>query len=351
MSERILVVDDDPLIRSVLLELLGEHGHEVAGAPGALEAHRLLDEEEWALVLSDVNMPDGSGVDLVRHVTEHHPGVAAVMVTGVNDPQIAQTALELGAYGYLLKPFGGLEVAIQVANALRRRRLELESSRRREELEHTVAERTAQLQHAHEETLRRFASAIEVRNTETGDHVERVGQLCGLLAERLGWDEERCAELRLASLLHDVGKIAIPDRLLLKPGPLTLDERSQMEHHTVIGHGLLCDSPSTLLALAADIALHHHERWDGFGYPHGLRGEQIPAASRIVTVADVFDALTSDRPYRPAFTGEQALATMLAERGRQFDPDVLDTFVAALPFAGDMWQDASGATRRIAVSA
>lgn len=351
MSERILVVDDDPVIRYVLLELLAEHGHDAAGAPGATEAHRLLDESEWALVLTDVNMPDGSGVDLVRHVTTHHPGVAAVMVTGVNDPQIAQTALELGAYGYLLKPFGGLEVAIQVANALRRRRLELESSRRREELEHEVAERTAQLQHAHEETLRRFASAIEVRNTETGDHVERVGQLCGLLAERLGWDEERCAELRLASLLHDVGKIAIPDRLLLKPGPLTLDERAQMEHHTVIGHGLLSNSPSPLLALAAEVALHHHERWDGFGYPHGLLGEQIPLVARIVTVADVYDALTSDRPYRPAFTPDQALATMLAERGRQFDPDVLDAFITSLPFLADIWQDGAGVARGMAVPA
>lgn len=346
MSERILVVDDDPAIRFVLLEILGEHGYTAFGAPGAREAHRLLDAEEFALVLSDVNMPDGSGMELVRHAIEHHPGVAAVMVTGVDDPAIAQAALELGAYGYLLKPFGGLEVAIQVSNALRRRRLELESRRRNGELEAEVAERTAELRESHEETIRRFAAAIELRNRETGDHVGRVGALCAQLAERLGWDEARAAELQLASLLHDVGKIAIPDRLLLKAGPLSVDERGQMERHTTIGHRMLSGSASSLLGLAAEVALHHHERWDGLGYPFGLRGEEIPIEARIVTVVDVFDALTSDRPYRRAFSRGQALAMLAADRGRQFDPAVLDAFLDALALSDDIWQDARQGRRR-----
>lgn len=338
-QERILVVDDDPQVRFVMLELLAEHGHAAVAASGSKEAHRLLDAEPFALILSDMNMPDGSGMELVRHVVEEHPDVAAVMVTGVDDCGLAETALELGAYGYLLKPFGGLEVEIQVSNALRRRGLERESARRRRDLERTVAERTAELRAAHEETIRRFAAAIEVRNQETGDHVGRVGDLCALLAGELGWSPERCEVLRLASVLHDVGKIAIPDSLLLKAGPLTLEERVQMETHTTIGHRLLNGSPSELLSLAAVIALHHHERWDGLGYPQGLRGDQIPVDARIVSVVDVFDALTSDRPYRAAYDIDRALAVMQAERGRQFDAAVLDAFVGLLPAVVAVWQD------------
>ena len=345
---RILVVDDEPGVRFVLLEVLREHGYDAVGAGGAGEAARLLDEQPFELLLSDVNMPDGSGVELVRQVAAVHPDVAAVMVTGVDDPEIAQTALELGAYGYLLKPFGGLEVAIQVSNALRRRALELESRRRRTQLEREVEERTAALREAHEEAILRFAAAIEVRNRETGDHVERVGALCALIAERLGWDEDACAELRLASLLHDVGKIAIPDRVLLKPGPLAVDERRHIERHTVIGHRMLARSDSALMQLAATIALHHHERWDGLGYPFGLSGDETPLAARIVAVADVFDALTSHRPYRRAFGAAHALGAMQEQRGGQFDPDVLDAFVAALHSTADMWQSDSSTRRRAA---
>jgi putative two-component system response regulator len=333
-EEQILIVDDDRAVRLVLAELLRAAGYSCTTAGGSLEAHRLLDERPFALLLSDVNMPDGSGLELARHVLEAHIGVAAVMVTGVDDPDIATAALELGAYGYLLKPFGSLQVEIQVANALRRRRLELESRRRRQDLERRVDEQTSLLRHSNEETIRRFSFAIEMRNRETGDHVTRVGERCARLAEALGWSRDRCEALRLASLLHDVGKIAIPDRILLKPGPLSLDERHEMQTHTTIGHSILSDSSSPLLALAAEIALHHHERFDGLGYPHGLCGRDIPMDARIVSVVDVFDALTTDRAYRDAYSPEGAAAVMRADRGRQFDAEVLDAFLeilAALP--------------------
>lgn len=338
-GERILVVDDDRGIRYVLTELLQARGYHVSTAGGTAEAQALLTAAEFALVLSDVNMPDGSGMELVRQVSALHEDVAVVMMSGVDDPDVASAALELGAYGYLVKPFGSLEIEIQVANALRRRRLEQEARVRRQMLEQLVDERTAQLRQAQEETIRRFALAIEMRNRETGDHVERVGSICGLVALQLGWDDEEAEELRLASVLHDVGKIAIPDRLLLKPGPLTPDERWQMEQHTTIGHRILSGSPSSLLTLAAEIALHHHERVDGAGYPHGLAGDAIAIEARIVSVVDVYDALTTDRPYRRAYSLDRALEVMEQAYGAQFDRVVFDAFTSVLPRVLDMWHD------------
>ena len=338
---RILVVDDDPTVRFLLAELLAAAGHVVVTAAGAQEAVRLLQEEPFALVLSDLNMPDGSGLEIVRRVVDEHPGTAAVMITGVDDPHLAAFALDLGAYGYLLKPFGALEVEIQVANALRRRRLEQGAALMREAVERGLDGPTASLRESQEETIRRFAVAIGVRNQDTGDHVERVGSICARLAQELGWPPDRCAALRLAAVLHDVGKIAIPDRLLLKPGPLTLEERAQIERHSTIGYRILGGSGSELLTLAAEIALSHHERFDGLGYPYGLCGEQIPLEARIVSVVDVFDALTSDRPYRPAHPVESAVAFLLEGRGEQFDPVVVDAFLRVLPGEIDMWHTRS----------
>lgn len=182
------------------------------------------------------------------------------------------------------------------------------------------------LEHSQEETIMRLSVAVETRDQETGDHIERMGRYCALLAEKMGWSEERCELMRIASPLHDVGKIAIPDAVLLKPGALTPQERVVMERHAEIGHEILAGSESPLLDLAAAIALSHHEHWDGNGYPNGLRAEEIPIEGRMAAIADVFDALTSDRVYRPAMTVERALAIMSEGRGAHFDPDLLDLF-------------------------
>ena len=343
--DRILVVDDDRAVRSVLTRLLTADGYEVATAGNAREALTLLAGYEFALLLSDINMPGGSGLELIRAVAAAYPEIAAVMMTGVDDPHLAVEAFELGAYGYLLKPFEGLEIEIQVAEALQRRRLEREARRRNTELERLVAEQTAHIHDGYEETIRRFAAAIELRNQETGDHVERVGTMCALVAAELGWDEERSHALQLASVLHDVGKIAVADRLLLKAGPLTLEERGQMERHTTIGFRILGGSSSELLTLAAQVALHHHERFDGLGYPHGLSGEQIPLEARIVSVVDVFDALTSNRPYRLAFTLEAALGVLRDGCGSQFDAEVVSAFERILPNVLGLWHSAGDDTR------
>jgi putative two-component system response regulator len=338
VPHHVLVVDDDEQIRRMVQRVLDAGGYLCAQADDPSTARRMLDEEQFDLVLCDVNMPGASGLELAREILTERPGTAVVMVTGLDDPRLADTALELGAYGYVLKPFRSSELLINVSNALRRRRLESATRKHREDLERAVLDRTAalseavdrlqgsaaQLRQSHQETIRRLARALEYRDEETGGHVERVTRSSGLLAEKLGLDPEA---VRLASAMHDVGKIAVPDRILRKAGPLSPDEWRVMRTHAEIGCRILSGSGSELLELAAAIAMTHHERYDGTGYPRGLRGEEIPIEGRIVAVADVFDALMHDRVYRPALEVGVALETMTAERAQHFDPVLLECFL------------------------
>jgi len=198
-------------------------------------------------------------------------------------------------------------------------------------VESLVAERTVELYRSREETIHCLAAAAEHRDGEIGKHLERVSRYSELIARRLGLPQDRCDLLRIASPLHDIGKIAIPDLILRKPAPLSADERRVVETHTELGRSILADSREPLLQLGAEIAWTHHERFDGEGYPRRLAGDAIPLAGRIVAVADVFDALVSDRVYRPALRVDQVVAVMRAERGSQFDPDALDALLTALP--------------------
>jgi putative two-component system response regulator len=259
------------------------------------------------------------------------------MVTGSDDPALAEAALKLGAFGYIVKPFSPTELSIQVMNALVRRELEIAQRHERERLEQTVEVRTVELRNAledvkrsEEETATRLAAAVEARDHETAEHIERVGNYSAIVAQRLDLPEEHCELIRRASTLHDIGKIGVADDLLLKPGPLTVDERREMQKHAQIGHDILAGSQLELLGLAAAIAWTHHERVDGTGYPRGLSGTEIPLQGRIVAVVDVYDALTSDRPYRRALSHADAIMLLVAGRGTQFDPIVLDAFLGAL---------------------
>ena len=329
-ADPILVVDDEEPIRRALGRLLERQGYPCTLAADAAEAHRRLDERPFALILSDVNMPGESGLDLVRHVLTEHGDTAAVLVTGVDDPDLARLALEMGAYGYVLKPFEANEVLISVVNALRRRRLEIEQREQREWLESAVLERTEELRRAHEDTIHRLAAAAEFRDDETGQHVQRMSDSCGLLARLAGLPLERCEMIRIASPLHDIGKIGIPDAILLKPGRLTPEEFETMKRHAAIGHEMLAGSRNDLLELAATIAWTHHEKFDGRGYPLGLAGEAIPIEGRIAALADVFDALTSPRPYKEAFPVDKAVAILREGRGTHFDAALLDLFLDSL---------------------
>jgi putative two-component system response regulator len=342
-DKRVLIVDDEDQIRTLLVRLLGAHGYECITAESAAAARRVLEETPVALVLSDVNMPGESGIDLTREVLAHYPETAVVMVTGMDDRSYAEIAIELGAYGYVLKPFKPNELIINVNNALRRRTLEIENRNHREMLEQTVLARTTalretiaqlersdtELRRLREETIRRLSWAAEFRNQETGEHIVRMSLYCALLARLAGLDAERAELIRIASPMHDVGKIGIPDRILLKPGRLSEDERRVMEAHTEMGHRILAGSEVELLDLAAEMALTHHERMDGSGYPAGTAGDEIPIEGRICAIADVFDALTSDRVYRQAFQPNEARALMVEGRGTQFDAELLDLFFGA----------------------
>lgn len=308
-------------------------------------ARARLARESFEVVLCDVDLPGESGLDFIGQALATDSELAVVMVTGIDDPRLAGIALERGAYGYVVKPFRISEVSIAVANALRRRRLEIENRSHREHLEQIVLARTSalrtavadlerkewELQSSREQTIRRLARAAESRDRETGLHIERVSRYSTLLAERLGLAPDGCELIRLASPLHDIGKIGISDRILLKPGTLSLQERGELEEHAALGHAMLTGSGQDLLELAAEIAWTHHERFDGFGYPRGLAGAEIPLEGRIVAVADVFDALTSERVYRPEVPVAEALTLMRAGRATQFDPQVLDLLLDCLP--------------------
>ncbi len=345
MKTDVLLVDDDEALRSWGERLLAQHGYSCAGAGDATIARSLLAEETYELALLDVNMPGESGLDLLVSIRTAHPQTAVVMVTGEDDLKLAMTAIEHGAYGYLVKPVGAGEILINVANALHRRAREHQSERLLNSLQETVETRSSELESALQdlrlshtqvwisqaETVFRLARLVELRDEETGHHLQRMSSYCEILARKLNLPAARCEQVRLASQLHDTGKVAIPDAILRKPGKLTAEERATIETHAQIGYEMLAGSSSEVVQLGAQIARTHHEQWDGHGYPLGLTGEAIPLEGRIAAVADVFDALTSTRVYRPAFPVSKALETMEEERGTHFDPAVLDAFMEVLP--------------------
>jgi putative two-component system response regulator len=316
---RILTIDDDDQVRRLLKETLTEVGYVCRCAADAVEARRLVAAEHFDVALCDIALPGESGLALASFLHHEYPDTGLVMVSATDDPEVVRTALSV-AYGFVVKPFRVNEIVIAVANALRRRELEIENRAHSRDLEERVAI-------AQEETIRRLSRAIEYRDPETGGHVDRMSQYCGLLARCFGLAE---GPIRVASRLHDIGKLAVPDAVLLKPGPLDTRERRAMECHAEAGYQLLAESQSELLELAATIAWTHHERFDGRGYPRRLAGKEIPLAGRIAGVADVFDALTTQRVYRPAFPLADALTIIADERGGHFDPEVLDAFLESL---------------------
>jgi putative two-component system response regulator len=307
---RILVVDDEPLMRRLTARILTSCGYEPETAGSVAEARAQCADGEFALVLCDLGMPDETGDVLVTWLHDHHPSVAVLMVSGNDDPATAGHVIATGAYGYLLKPFKRNELEISVVGALERRRLELENREYRDRLEQRVRERTAELAWTQDQMITRLSLAIEFRSRETGEHVRRIGRNAALIGKKLGLDDDRCELIRLGAALHDVGKIGIPDQILLKPARLTDAERRQMEEHAEIGHRLLSGAGSELLELSAQIAWTHHERFDGAGYPRGLAGDEIGIEGRITAVADVFDALTHDRVYRTAFPVDDTIEMM-----------------------------------------
>lgn len=328
---RILVIDDHQANLDALQRILRSAGFVcVNGTTDPLVGAGLVQAWSPDLVLLDLHMPklDGFGVlELIR------PQLSAgylpvVMLTADSNEETKRRALASGVKDFLVKPFDASEAVLRISNLLETRSLYMTIRHQNAELERHVAERTRQLEQAQFEILQRLAAAAEFRDDETGDHTQRVGDLAARLAIQMRLPTERVDLIRRAAPLHDVGKIGIPDSILRKAGRLTHEERRVMQTHVTIGASMLAGGQSALVQTAEQIARSHHERWDGGGYPDGISGETIPLESRLVAVADFFDALTHNRPYRPAWSLVRTVRKMLAERGRHFDPKVVDALLA-----------------------
>jgi putative two-component system response regulator len=316
--------------------------HPVLAANGNEALARLASDID--LVLTDVTMPGMDGFEVVRRIREHAQchDVPVIMVTGMSSKSDRLRAVECGANDFIGKPYERTEVEIRVRAQLMFKDMKDALKRHNEELEVIVQRRTGELQaafqrasaaeretyEAHVDTISRLAAAAEYKDEDTGTHIVRIGRYCSVLARGLGLPDAEVHLLERSSVLHDVGKIGIPDAVLLKPGKLTREEFDVMKQHTVIGAKILEGSVSELIEAGRVIALTHHEKWDGSGYPRGIAGEEIPLWGRICAVADVFDALTSERPYKLAFSNEKALAIINEDSGTHFDPQIVEVFLA-----------------------
>jgi putative two-component system response regulator len=327
---RILIIDDERANVRFLELLLKREGysalHGITNPQEALERFLTVQPD---LILLDLHMPHPNGFELLAHFQQlvHSADFLPILVlTADVTPGTKHRALDSGATDFLSKPLDSIEVLLRVKSLLHTRELHLQMRGLNLHLEETVYERTEALEAARHVILQRLALAAEFRDDDTGQHARRVGQLAALLAVLFDLPEAEVMALRRAAPLHDVGKIAIPDQILLKPGKLTPAEFTIMKTHTTIGAHILDATTIPLLELAQEIALTHHERWDGSGYPQGLAGEAIPLSGRIVGLVDVFDALTHVRPYKPAWSQADALAEIEAQSCRHFDPRVVRTF-------------------------
>jgi putative two-component system response regulator len=325
---RVLVVDDEPNIRTVLLRTLAAEEYHLTEASSAEEAIELYERHGADVILSDLQMPGMSGIDLLRHVKRIDDAVGFVILTGAGTMQDTIEALRLQADEYLLKPFNLDEVSIAVDRALRHRRLVLENRFYQNHLESRVAEQAEQLENMFVEALLSLANAIEARDGYTRGHVERVTCYAVATGAQMQLSPEQLRVLWVGALLHDVGKIGVPDQILKKPGKLTPEEYEVMKRHPSIGAAIM--ERSSFLRPALMGVLHHQERWDGSGYPSGLAGEDISLEGRILSVADTYDAIVTTRPYRGMKSPTDAVAELRRCAGTQFDPEVVEAFVAAL---------------------
>lgn len=329
---RILAVDDESAARKLLSIILSPPVFHCTTASSGEEALVILQREQFDAVISDLNMPGIGGMGLLTLVRRQYPYMAILVTTGVDDVDVGVQAMRAGADDYLVKPLQESTVLVSIESALHKRHLEQQVGIYRQHLEEMVAKRTTQLQTAlqkiessYEDTLQALSAAIDLRDNQTAGHSQRVCLYSLEIARAMGWLDKELGSLARGAYLHDIGKLGVLDSILLKPGPLNPEERKLMQLHVQIGFNLVKDIP--FLADAAEIVLMHHERYDGGGYPRGLKGEQILPSARIFSVADTLDAITSDRPYRGASSFAVARETIRHLSGSQFDPLVVDAFL------------------------
>ncbi|MBE1426045.1 putative two-component system response regulator [Desulfomicrobium macestii] len=335
---RILIVDDFEINILVLIEALKSYS-KISVSQDSKIAFDSLSYSLPDIVLLDLFMPDMNGFEICKYIknNEQTSDIPIIFITSEHDPLSLSKAFELGAVDYIKKPFDTIEVNARLRTHLKLKIAERKLKEHNANLEIKVAERTKKLEEKNielnevkRETIFRLCLAAEMRDVDTGNHINRIQAYTEVIALKCGMSREEAEQLSLASSMHDLGKIGIPDHILLKPGKLTPEESEIMKQHTVIGARALADGKSDLLRVAHRVALSHHERWDGKGYPQGLRGVNIPIEARIVGLVDVFDALISRRAYKHAFTVDDAIMIILSEKGNHFDPKLVDIFIASL---------------------
>jgi putative two-component system response regulator len=340
----VLVVDDEEPITEMLFQALTKAGYVCHTATSAEHALKLLSENKFDVVLTDIRMPGMSGVDLLKKIKSDYDSDVMVM-TGFTEDYNYESIVMAGASDFIQKPISFKELMIRLKRVLHMRYLLVERDLINAELQNSVRkleqysvelkkalieveEAHDELEYAYLDTINRLVTAAEYKDEETGDHIVRMSSYSTLMAEKYGLSDETVKLIQYASPMHDIGKIGIPDQILLKPGRLTAEEFEIIKSHTTIGGKILADSKADVLKLAHEIALTHHEKWDGSGYPRGLAGRDIPISGRIVGIADIFDALTSKRPYKEPYPVEVAVEIIRSEQGIKLDPDLVDVFIS-----------------------
>ncbi|MBV9484130.1 MAG: response regulator [Acidobacteria bacterium] len=341
-AERILVVDDEEAIREIVSSMLVSGNYQCRQASSGLEALAILNSgEEFELMLSDLMMAELDGIGLLERTKERFPDLPVVMVTAVHDISVALAAIRNGAYDYLLKPFEREQLLATVRRALENRRLKMENRAYQTNLESLVAARTEQLrktmsdlERSYDVTLEALGDALDLRDAETEGHSKRVTAYTIAIARAMGLPKEEISVIARGAFLHDIGKMAIPDHILRKPGKLTYEEMLTMREHCYHGYQIVKKIP--FLIEAVDIVYSHQEKFDGTGYPRGLRGTEIPLGARIFSIADTLDAMTCDRPYRKAQPLDAARVEIKRCSGSQFDPEIVEVF---LRMPDNIWED------------
>jgi len=334
LNAKILIVDDQKIHVLLLEEILYSSGYKnIRSTTDPRQAIGLYQEFQPDLLILDLQMPQFDGFEVMKHLkaVKKDDYLPILVLSSQKGQEINLQVLAAGATDFLNKPYENIEVLVRVRNMIEVRLLHNQVRDQNRILEAKVRERTQELQDTRLDIIHRLARAAEFRDNETGIHIIRMSKYSALLGAVVGMNETQCDLLLNASPLHDIGKIGIPDSILLKPGQLTQEEWDIMKTHTTIGAELLSGSKAALMKMAEVIALTHHERWDGSGYPRGLKGEDIPLVGRITGLCDVFDALTSKRPYKRAWTPEEAMTEIKKQNGKHFDPQLVEAFIRILP--------------------
>ncbi len=324
-QESILIVDDEVAIRRLLNRKLSAEGYQCQEAGDAEQALDKLRKKPVGLVVLDINMPGKSGTELLPEIKAGFPDTAVVMATAASDTNIAIQCMKQGAYDYIIKPFNLDDVILSVDRALEKRRLELQVKEYQQHLEDKVAEQAGRIRASFLNAIRALAYALEAKDKYTSGHSQRVADISAAIARELGLSEESIDKIVLAGLVHDIGKIGVRESVLNKPGRLTDEEFQHVQKHPEAGEHIL--SPLAGDEEILTLIRNHHGHFDGTGYPNGLKGEQIPLGARILAVADAYEAMTSERPYRKAMSDESACTELERYKKTQFDPEVVDAFL------------------------